>query len=203
MYAYNNADEMTSYAEGQASGSTCGTPPAASAILLTYDARGRLLTTNYPSTTPDITRTYDANGNLLTINRGGANWTYAYNSVDLPGSETLVIDARTYAITNTYDNNERLTQRKFPSGNTYAYTNDGLGRPTALKQGTTTYASAIGWHPNGMLSALTRGNGDVFTQQLNARQLTAFIGSNIGDDLNYTYDANGRVTVINAVANNA
>ena len=44
-----------------------------------------------------------------------------YNSADLPRSETLTIDGRTYAVGNTYDNNERLTEKVFPSGNTYSF----------------------------------------------------------------------------------
>lgn len=75
------------------------------------------------------------------------------------------------------------------SANTDTYTNDGLGRPTSLKQGTTTYASAIGWHPDGKLSALTRGN--VTDDGIHgfaydfANQPTAISGADTGT---YSYD---------------
>ena len=203
LYAYNDADELTSYAEGQPSNSTCPMPPSASRVTLQYDLLGRLTTTDYPSGTPDIARTYDANGNLKTSNRGGVNWTYTYNSLDLISSETLTLDSRTYAIGYTYNNNGYLTARSFPSGTNYIFTNDGFGRPKKIQGNGTYYASHGSYHPNGKVHLLTRGNGDVYEQQLNARQLTSLIGSTYGDDLNYTYDVNGRVTQIDAVANNA
>ena len=203
LYQYNNADEMTYYAEGQSSGSGCGTPPTATRVALTYDSVGRLTTTNYPSGTPDITRTYDEDGNLKTINRGGVNWTYVYNSVDLIDKETLTIDGRTYVIDPSYTNDERLNQTKFPSGHTYNYNPDGFGRPKRVRYNSVNYASSISYHPNGKVHFLTRGNGGVFEQQVNARQLTSFIGSTFGDDFSYTYDPNGRVSTIDAAANNA
>jgi RHS repeat-associated protein len=203
LYAYNSADEMTSYAEGQASGSTCVAPPAGLSVVLTYDSIGRLFTTDYPDSTADITRSYDNNGNLLTINRGGANWTYTYNTAGLLDTEGLSIDGLSYKIYNTYDSHEHLTQRRMPSGNDYVYTNDGLGRITSISRNGINYVSNVVWHPNGKIRQLTQGNGNVFDQLLNSRQLPSFIGSSYGDDFNYTYDANGRLTTIDAVANNA
>ena len=96
LYSYDNANQLTAYAEGQASGSGCAIPPPASAVVLAYDSVGRPSNTNFPGPTPDIDRTYDANGNLLTVNRSGVNWTYTYNALDLVETETLSLDARTY-----------------------------------------------------------------------------------------------------------
>jgi RHS repeat-associated protein len=203
LYAYNFADELTAYAEGQASGSTCTTPPVGASVVLTYDAIGRLWTTNYPNSTPDITRTYDNNSNLLTIYRGGANWTYTYNTADLIATESLSIDGRNYATTNTYDSDERLMQRIYPSGNSYVYARDGLGQLNSIQRSGSSYVSAINWHPNGKIRSLLQGNGNVFDQLLNERQLTSYLGSTYGDDFNYLYDANGRIRSIDAVANNA
>jgi hypothetical protein len=100
------------------------TPPAASAVSLSYDPVGRLLTTDYPGTTPDISRTYDFNGNLLTLNRGGANWTYTYNTIGLIETEQMVIDARTFLIDPEYDPDGALISKKYPSGRTYNFVND-------------------------------------------------------------------------------
>ena len=70
VFTYNDANEMTGFAEGQASSSGCLTTlPAGSKVGLAYDTAGRLLSTDYPGTTPDISRTYDANGNVLTLYR--------------------------------------------------------------------------------------------------------------------------------------
>jgi len=203
LYAYNFADEVTSYAEGQVNGSGCAQPPAGVSVILTYDSIGRLSSTNYPNSTPDIFRTYDNNSNLLTINRGGANWTYTYNNIDLIDTEKLSIDGLNYKIYNTYDSDERLTQKTLPSGNAYVYTNNGLGQINSIQRNGTTYVSAVSWWPNGEIRSLTQGNGNVFDRLLNERQLTSFLGSTLGDDFNYSYDASGKIQNIDAVANNA
>jgi YD repeat-containing protein len=54
--------------------------------------------------------------NPLTVNRGGVNWTYAYNELSLPTSATLALDARTYAQGYTYSNAAALTGYTLPSG---------------------------------------------------------------------------------------
>jgi RHS repeat-associated protein len=202
LYAYNVADELASFAEGQPSAAGCATPPAGAAVVLGYDALGRLTTTDYPNSTPDITRTYDNNNNPLTINRGGANWTYTYNTADLLATERLSIDGLTYTIYNTYDGDERLTQRIYPSGNSFTFTNDGLGELTSIAGNGQTYVSNVLWHPNGSVRQLTQGNGNVFDRLMNDRQLTSYLGSSYGDDFNYSYDSNGRIRTIDAVANN-
>lgn len=205
LYKYNAEDELEQYAEGYASGSsTCDTPPGATRVVLTYDNVGRLRTTNYPSGTPDITRTYDPNGNLLTVNRGGANWTYTYNALDLVETESLAIDARTYLINPGYDGNGRLTQMTFPSGSTYTYAPDAHGRARKIQLlGSTTYVSNVTYHPNGQIDELNRGNGGTFDQDLNARQLVDYLGANWGESFSYTYDLNGRVKTVDAVSDNA
>ena len=204
-YSYNNAYEMDKYAGDVASGTTCITPPAAKRVTLTYDPAGRLDTTDYADTpaSPDIDRAYDANGNLLTINRGGANWTYLYNVLDMVEKETLAIGGQTYVTDPVYDTNQRLTQKTYPSGNIYVYTNDGLGRTTQVKRGSTIYLNNIAYFANGEVETLNRGNGGVFTQTQNGRQLVDSIGSNWGETYAYTHDMNGRIETIDATTNNA
>jgi RHS repeat-associated protein len=203
LYTYDIGGELTSYAEGQPTAAGCAAPPIGASVVLTYDSIGRLSTTDYPNSTPDISRTYDGNSNLLTLNRGGVNWTYKYNTADLLDVETLSLDALNYRVFNTYDADERVTQKILPSGRTYTYTNDGLGRITGIQGSGNTYVSNVSWHPNGKIKQLTQGNGNVFDQQLNTRQLTSSLGSTYGDDFTYLYDASGRVTTIDAAANNA
>jgi RHS repeat-associated protein len=198
LYSYNAANEMTAYAEGQASGTGCATPPAGSAVNLGYDALGRLQTTDYPGTTPDISRTYDFNGNLLTINRGGANWTYTYNAIGLIETEQMVIDARTYLIDPEYDPDGALIRKRYPSGRTYNFVNDGYGRPTDVYFGSTVYLSSAAYHPNGKLASLNRGTGGTYQQNLNARQLVSYIGGNWGTSMSYGYDAAGRIISIDS-----
>ena len=201
LYSYNAANEMTAFAEGQGSGTGCVTPPAGSAVNLGYDAIGRLQTTDYPGSTPDISRTYDFNGNLLTVKRGGANWTYTFNTIGLIESEQLVIDARTYLIDPEYDPDGALISKRYPSGRTYNFVNDGYGRPTDAYFGSTVYLSAATYHPNGRLATLNRGTGGTYQQNLNARQLVSHIGGNWGTSMSYGYNAAGRITSIDSPNN--
>jgi RHS repeat-associated protein len=201
LYSYNAANQMTAYAEGQASGTGCVTPPAGSAVNLGYDGIGRLQTTDYPGTTPDISRTYDFNGNLLTLNRGGANWTYTYNTIGLIESEQMVIDARTYLIDPGYDPDGALISKKYPSGRTYNFVNDGYGRPTDVYYGATAYLSGGSYYPNGKIASLNRGSGGTYQQNLNARQLVSYIGGNWGTSMSYGYDAAGHITLIDSPNN--
>jgi len=202
LYAYNSADDLISYAEGQASGSGCSVPPATAAVGLGYDLAGRMTLTDFPGSTPDIARTFDANGNVLSVDRGGARWAYTYNALDLPEIETLSIDGRTYQIDPTYGPEGSLISKRFPSGRTYTYSNDGHGRPTAISFGAIAYLSNATYHPNGALAMLSRGTGGVYQQLLNARQLVSQIGGNWGTALTYAYDTAGRVTSIDSVDSN-
>lgn len=204
LYAYNNANEMTAYAEGQLAGSSCATPPAATAVNLTYDALGRLKTTNYPSPTPDIVRSYDANGNLIAIDRDGINWDYSYNAIDLIDDETLTVDGRSYGIDYGYDNSGFLTSKTYPSGRQYLYSNDGLGRLLTVDANGTRHVQLDSYHPNGKIAFMYLGQGgNYYSQSLNPRQLVASIGGYPGDNRTYSYDANGRVVQINSTAYSA
>jgi RHS repeat-associated protein len=195
LYAYDDANQMTGYAEGQPGGSGCAALPA-SYISLSYDAAGRLQTTTYPGSTPGISRSYDLNGNLLTVNRGGVNWSYSYNNTNLISSETLTLDGRTYQTSYGYNGNAALTSQTFPSGTSYSYGVDGHGRLTSITSGATSYIRNVTYFPNGKISQLARGNGGIFQQYLNARQLVSTVGGNWGTSLSYAYDLNGRVSDI-------
>lgn len=197
LYAYDDANQMTGYAEGQPGGSACATLPSPY-VSLSYDAAGRLQTTTFPGSTPAISRSYDLKGNLLTVNRGGVNWSYSYNNINLISSETLTLDGGVYITSYGYNPNAALTSQTFPSGRSYDYGVDGYGRVTSITSGTTSYIQNVSYFPNGTISQLTRGNGGTFQQSLNARQLISSVGGNWGTSLSYTYDPNGRVSQINS-----
>lgn len=205
VYWYNDENELIHYAGDIAPNTTCQYPPAAKRVSLTYDLAGRLETKDYANTvaSPDITKSYDPNGNLLTNNRDGANWTYTYNDLDLVESEQLAVSGQTYTINPEYDTDQRLISKVYPSGNTYLYTNDGLGRTTQVKRGSTVYLDAIDYFANGEIEALNRGNGGTFSQTQNDRQLITGIGGNWGDTLTYDHDVMGRVDTITATSNAA
>jgi len=200
-YQYDAAGQMTAYAKGQGN-SGCGEVPNVSAkVSMTYDALGRLKVTNFSDpATPDISRTYDANDNLKTVYRDGVNWTYNYNDADMLSHEYLDIDGRNYDSFYYYNTAGHMTRKRMPSGRNVYYTPDGLGRSKTVKNGSTTIASATSFHPNGSLAGMTYGNGQRFTQTLNARllphRLLSFKGGNKAIDQTFSYDVRGKVTSI-------
>lgn len=202
LFAYNNANELTSSQQGAAAGTNCVAPSGAAAVTLSYDAMGRLITTDFADAgTPDITRSYDLNGNLLSIVRGTAAWSYLYNSLNLPTREALVVDGRTYQTDHSYNAAGSLTQTAYPGGPTILYSPDALGRPSALQRsGGGSYATSLSYHANGAVAAFTYGNGFVFSQTLTNRQMPLAIrainGAANAVDLTFGYDANNRIISI-------
>ena len=199
-YQYDAAGQMTAYVKGQ-SNSGCTVPSSNSRVSAAYDNLGRITSTNFTDpNTPDITRTYDANGNVLTNHRGGVNWTYAYNDINLPTYETLTLDSKTFGIGYLYNTSGHLTRRTLPGGAIINYTPDGLGRAKTIKHGTANLATSINYHASGSVSGLTYGNGHLFTQTLNARlqpeRMMSYKGGIKALDLTYSYDSRGLVTGI-------
>lgn len=201
VYQYDNAGWLKAYQTGLSNGSACSTPTGTAKVTLTRDALNRVTKTDYADIyTPDVTTTYDAVGNVLTKNRSGANWTYAYNTLNLPTAETLRVDGRAYGLTYGYNLAGQLTSRKLPSGRTYTFNPDGLGRAREAKYGSTRYASNITYHPSGSVKGMNYANGYVFSQTLNSRLLPSRIRSTRGStkavDSIYSYDSRGLITSI-------
>ena len=193
-YQYDNANQVTAYARGQAAG--CGTLSSAERIANTYDPLGRVTAINYPGSTPDVSMSYDANGNLLTNNRGGANWTYTYDTTDQLLSETLKIDGRTYATSYTYNSNGAVTGQTTPGGLALTFAPNGHGQPTETRGAGIPFAHSAQYHANGLVrevlisEAPSRG----LLVELNERQqprLRHYYGHFC---IFYEYDANGRMT---------
>ena len=200
-YQYDAAGQMTAYAKGLGNSGCGAVPSSASKVTLAYDKLGRVTTKNYGDPkTPDVHLTYDKNGNVKTNKRGGMDWAYNYNDIDALTHETLAVDGRSFTSVYGYDGSGSLKQRQYPSGNTVSFNPDGLGRARGAKYSSTAYASGISYHPSGAMSALRYGNGQTFTQTLNARLLPQRLLSTKGSvkalDLGYSYDALGKVTSI-------
>ncbi|MEO1965565.1 RHS repeat-associated core domain-containing protein [Hyphomonas sp.] len=200
LFAYDNADQMKYSSRGEAGGSSCATPSSSIRTAFTYDAMGRQTNVSFPSGTPNIVKTYDANGNPLTVNRGGVNWTYAYNELDLLTSETLAIDGRTYALSHGYDSTGSVSSRTLPDSTVVTFDPDGFGQPTEAKVGSTTYVDNISYHPNGAVSAASYGNGYNYLKTLTNRLMPYDIKvQNSGSSLIHlrqAYDARGKITSI-------
>ena len=205
--AYDAVGQMTSYQKGLAAGSICAAPSGIDMVSLGYDVLGRPTTTDFADiNTPDMTRSYDANGNLKTVRRGaGADlirWTYYYNEINLLNYEYLDVDGRNYDAYYGFNTAGHRVFRILPSNRYLDETRDGLGRLTSVagSGGGTSYASNISYHPSGAIAGATYGNGQVFSQTLNARlqpsHLLSQLGGNTALDLTYTYDVRGKVTNI-------
>ncbi len=197
-YAYDAAGQMTAYSKGQ-SNSGCTVPNNSSRVTMNYDALGRLKTTAF-SDSPNITRSYDNNGNLKTINRGGANWSYGYNSLNALTYERLDIDGRNFDLAYQYNNAGHMTRTTLPSGRHIDYTTDGLGRMRTIKKGSGNVAYNINYHTSGAVSGMTYGNGQQFTQTLNNRllpyQMRSVKGSQKALDQTFSYDSRGNISSI-------
>ncbi len=176
LYGYDNANQLTDEARGQGGWSaSCGSMPSMR-IKRSYDALGRLDRVDYlGNASPAVDYDYDANSNVTAVNRGGVNWTYDYfyaGHEDLPKSEKLTLDGRSYYVSYGYSMGGARTSTLCPSGLSIIHAPDPLGRPQrAQKRNAEFYASNIQYHANGQIKQLKYGNDQWLTQSLNARQL--------------------------------
>jgi RHS repeat-associated protein len=170
LFAYDAMDRLTFSSRGEAPASGCAAPSASIRTAYAYDARGRLTSTDFAGSTPDIAVTYDANGNKTSVSRGGVHWSYLYNALDQLARETLSIDGRTYQFDHGYNANGHLASRTRAGGPAAAFVPDALGRATAVSVGGAGFIHSTAYHPNGMVASGHFGNGQVFSQSLTARQ---------------------------------
>ncbi|WP_371196382.1 RHS repeat-associated core domain-containing protein [Glaciecola sp. SC05] len=205
VYQYNNWD-LLAYQKGLPAGSSCATPSGVGRVSLVRDDVGRIKQRDYADTgTPDVFMSYDGVGNLLSVNRGGANWTYSYNTLHLPTSERLTVDGRQFNLAYQYNLHGHLTNTTLPGGTSVNHTPDGLGRARTAGS----FAHSATYHADSQLSQFTFGNNYYFSQTLNSRMLPQrLLSVNRGGvkplDLNYSYDTRKLVTSIidGAVSNN-
>ncbi len=149
------------------------------------------------------------NGNVTILSRAlpgarvadQANWFYFYNELGLMTAEIFQMDGVSFGAGYNYNTTGQVESRNYPSGLGVVYDLDGLGRRTKVQNLSTVFASNISYHPSGAVAAMSYGNGQVFSQSLNARQLplhlrSAKAGGPVALDLTYSYDARGKVTGI-------
>jgi RHS repeat-associated protein len=201
VYQYDNSNWLIAYQKGLGNGTSCATPSGTAKVSLNRDAVGRITKRDFAhSGTPDILISYDANGNVLTTNRGGVNWTYTYNKINLPTLERLNVDGRAYQLGHSYNLSGHKTQTLMPSGRAVAFNVDGLGRPRQANWGLTYYANNVTYHPSGQVEKFNFGNGHYFTQTLDSRllpsRLYTYKGSTKAIDLRYVYDKRKLVTSV-------
>ena len=114
-------------------------------------------------------------------------------------SEQLSIDGKSYVIDPTYNTLGHLTALSY-GGAALSYSPNALGQPTRVMAGTAAYASAVTFHPNGLVHRFNYGNGVAFSQTLDNMQrpmdlLNAKAGHNKTSH-SYRYDGNHNVSDI-------
>lgn len=200
LYEYDHANQVIRYSEGNPGTTGCAPVPSSNRVVQTYDGMGRIEFVDYSDTTPDVSIEYDENGNVESNSRGAAAWSYTYDSGDNLEAESLSVDGRTYALAYEYHPMGHMISRTLPSGRELTYNHDGLGRTNSITSDGFSYANGIGYHVNGVIADMTYGNGQVFSQTLDNRQLPKRLtfqrGSTKVMDLEYKYSPRTNVTEI-------
>jgi YD repeat-containing protein len=170
LFTYDAMDRLHFSSRGEAAGTGCAEPSPTIRTRHHHDARGRLVYTEFPSSTPGIAVTYDGNGNKTSVSRGEAVWTYGYNALDQLSYERLVIDGRSYEFSHDYNANGQLFARRRTAGTSASFAPDALGRATGILVAGASHVHGVSYHPNGLVQSGSFGNGQVFSQTLTDRQ---------------------------------
>ena len=161
-----------------------------------YDGLNRQIYIDYPSGTADVTIDYDDDNNVRLVSSGPSVWTYTYDAQSRLKTETLAIEGQSFGFTYDYDNIGGLSQLTYPGSVTAAFNPDALGRPTTVGG----YVTAVDYHPDGQLSAVTYGDGHVRNISLTPRRfpdvVTVAKGPSTVLSLDYGYDVIGNTTSI-------
>ena len=193
---------MIAYSKGNSSGASCATPTGINKVSMTLDALARVESMDYEDpNTPNIQTTYDENGNVKSLLRGGINWLYSYNELNLLEQENLYVDGRQYLQRYEYNLHAFLARTTLPSGLKVNRLMDGLDRTLQIRKGNETiYGHVTGYHANGLISNMRYGNGQIYSQTLTQRQqplrARSVKGSTVALDYTYSYDARSSITNI-------
>ena len=174
-------------------------------VTNSYDNLGRIKLVDYGDASPDVVTTYDKNGQPLTVSAGAVDTTYVYNSARLLTDETLEVDSETFDVEYGYNSLGHLSSLTYPTSAVIAFEPNAFGEAT--KAGS--YASSIGYHPNGSIETLTygteHGTGRIYSTTQNDRQLPEELKIVVNgvDIAKYThsYDSNNNITFIDDAVN--
>ncbi|MEO0851163.1 MAG: hypothetical protein AAFY04_07125, partial [Pseudomonadota bacterium] len=214
LYAYDEAGQKIREVRGQPSEIGCklNLGPL-SPIAYSYDSLGRQTKIDFSDATPDITFGYAINSQIIAVNRGNYRWFYRIHNSDEKVTEarlTELSSGRIWRTSYSFNNDEQLTYQTVPSGRTFKYNPDGLGRPQYvmaehpdLPAEPFHYIDNIVWRADGTVESATldNGNGVSLSTMQNPRQLLKNITVRKGTNapilnLNYEYDTRAKVTDI-------
>jgi len=200
---YNNLGQMTSYAEGlTGNGASCTdyTNNTSAWVTIAYDNHGVERGKTFADGSPAVTNTLDAQGNLLTLAAGNSTWTYTYNSKHLVESELLNVSGVNFVLNPEYDSLGNLASLQYNNQLTATYAPNALGQPMELRDGFTTLASQVQYHPDGKLKSFSYGNGLRFNQSLDTEnrpyERAVLQSQSYRVAQRYGYDANNNIEAI-------
>ena len=203
VMAYDGANNLAWSAEGQTiTESGCGQDQVAAGAQTarSYDPMNRVLTIAPPAGTQGTTYTYDALGRVHTTVSGVATQGFAYNSLGSLTGESLQVSGFTWALGYGYDAYGHRATVSYPAGTgtseSVSYAPDAWGRSTQAGS----YATGIGYFPNGQVESFAYGNGRIYAATQNTRLLTSGFSDGAGGTTDVqealTYDADGNITAV-------
>ena len=143
QYVYNSLGEVTS-----------STDPNGQTLTYAYNANGQLTAENLPGGTSN-TYSYDGHGNILTAVGPGGNWSFTYNSQNLP----TTIGEPNGTLTVRYGIDGNISQIVDQTGFTVNYGYDSVGRLANLTDANGSLIESYAYDPAGNLASETKGNG--------------------------------------------
>ncbi|TPG08491.1 hypothetical protein EAH88_09545, partial [Rhodanobacter glycinis] len=200
VMAYDGANNLAWGAQGLAiTGTGCGQEQVATAAQTahTYDAMNRVLTILPPSGTQSTQYHYTPLGQPDSVVSGISTWSGTYNFRGMLTGESLqLVGQNAWGLGYAHDAYGSLSLVHYPDGENVSYAPDALGRPTQAGS----YATGIGYFPNGQVSQFAYGNGTAYAAEQNARQMLSNFSygpgstAQLSEDL--SYDANGNITTV-------
>jgi YD repeat-containing protein len=200
VMAYDAANNLAWSAAGLAiTGTGCGQEQVAAAAQTsrTYDAMNRVTMIQPPAGTQSTQYHYTPLGQPDNVVSGISTWSGVYNFRGMLTGESLqLIGQSAWGIGYAHDAYGSLSMVHYPDGENVSYAPDALGRPTQVGS----YATGIGYFPNGQVSQFVYANGTGFLAAQNARQLLSNFSygpgstAQVSEDL--SYDQNGNITTV-------
>ena len=184
-YAYNALGEVTS-----------STDPNGQLITYTYNTNAQLATETLPKGT-STSYTYDSLGNMKTADSPSGDWSFAYNSQNLPTTITEPYGS----LTVRYGLDGNITQIVDQTGFTTNYVYDTVGRLSELTDANDDLIESYAYDPAGNIVSETKGNGTSTTYRYNrdgaVTEITSLApGGAINSQMTYTYGAVGQVATM-------
>src|SRR6185312_300832 len=132
---------------------------------------------------------------------GISTWNGTYNFRGMLTGESLQLAGQNaWGLGYAHDAYGSLSLIHYPDGENVSYAPDALGRPTQAGS----YATGVGYFPNGQVAQFTYANGSSYLATQNARQMLSNFsygnGSTVQLSEDFTYDSNGNISTVTDLA---